>query len=53
MKTDKIRVLCPACGGKTRVMVTSETEIKDFPLFCPKCKAEITVDIKDGKITRK
>lgn len=39
-------VLCPACGSKTRVQLLSETELKSFPLFCPKCKREFVIDAK-------
>ena len=30
-------VLCPICGAKTRLKLLPETELKAFPLFCPKC----------------
>ena len=33
-------VLCPWCGSKTRLQIFRETELKDFPLFCPKCRHE-------------
>lgn len=35
--TDKW-ILCPACKSKTRVQILDDTELKHFPLFCPKCK---------------
>lgn len=31
-------VLCPVCGNKTRLNVREDTELENFPLFCPKCK---------------
>ena len=40
-------VLCPFCGAKTRVQLLSETELKAFPLFCPKCKRESIIDVKN------
>lgn len=30
-------ILCPVCGNKTRVQIREDTELKNFPLFCPKC----------------
>lgn len=36
-------VLCPICGGKTRLQILETTELKDFPLFCPKCKREMLI----------
>ncbi|MDL2233555.1 cysteine-rich KTR domain-containing protein [Ruminococcaceae bacterium OttesenSCG-928-L11] len=37
--TDKW-VLCPRCENKTRIKIREDTELKNFPLFCPKCKQE-------------
>lgn len=34
---------CPKCGGKTRTQVRSTTVLRDFPLFCPKCKYECLI----------
>lgn len=39
-------VLCPHCGSKTRVRLLEDTELKCFPLFCPKCKHEILINAK-------
>lgn len=30
-------ILCPICGNKTRVRIRKDTELKNFPLYCPKC----------------
>ena len=38
MKTEWI--LCPVCGNKTRTMIQENTEMRNFPLYCPKCKKE-------------
>ena len=42
---------CPRCGGKTRVRVRLRTVLKDFPLFCPKCRYECVIDYERGKMT--
>ena len=28
-------ILCPICGSKTRLKIRADTELKNFPLFCP------------------
>ena len=40
-------VLCPRCGAKTRLQILRETELREFPLFCPKCRRESIVNIKN------
>ncbi|MDO4468016.1 MAG: cysteine-rich KTR domain-containing protein [Bacillota bacterium] len=49
--SDKKRwVLCPICGGKTRIQLLETTEIKNFPLYCPKCKQETLINVKKYKV---
>lgn len=43
---EKQWVLCPRCGAKTRLQLLPETELKSFPLFCPKCKSETVINAK-------
>ncbi len=45
-------LLCPVCKGKTRVKLRRDTELKNFLLFCPKCKREILVSVSKFIITR-
>ena len=47
---DATFVLCPLCGGKTRVKLLPETVLKNYPLFCPKCKREIIISAEHGQI---
>ena len=49
MKTEWI--LCPVCGNKTRTMMLENTELKNFPLYCPKCKKETIINVRDMKVT--
>jgi uncharacterized protein YbaR (Trm112 family) len=44
-------VHCPLCNGKTRLQIREDTELKNFPLYCPKCKQEILIEAKDLQIT--
>ena len=44
-------ILCPVCGSKTRLQIRGDTELKNFPLYCPKCKQESLIDVKELHIT--
>ena len=39
-------IVCPVCRSKTRVKIREDTELVNFPLFCPKCKQESLVSVK-------
>lgn len=43
-------VCCPLCGHKTRVQIREDTVLIRFPLFCPKCKQESLINVKDRKV---
>ena len=38
-------LLCPVCNSKTRIKLRLDTELKNFPLFCPKCKQETLISV--------
>ncbi|ENC4844595.1 cysteine-rich KTR domain-containing protein, partial [Escherichia coli] len=38
--------MCPVCGNKTRLKIREDTELKKFPLYCPKCRQENLIEIK-------
>ena len=40
-------ILCPICKNKTRLKVRADTELKNFPLYCPKCKQETLIDVTE------
>ncbi len=44
-KSEWIR--CPACGNKTRLQIREYTELKNFPLYCLKCKKESLIDVSN------
>lgn len=44
-------ILCPVCKNKTRVKLWENTELKNFPLYCPKCKLETNINVKSLQIT--
>ncbi|RXI40149.1 conjugal transfer protein [Clostridium tetani] len=37
---------CPVCGKKTRTKIRADTILINFPLYCPKCKQESIVNVK-------
>ena len=39
-------VYCPCCGAKTRLQLLRQTELRDFPLFCPKCRRETVINAR-------
>ncbi len=44
-------IYCPICGNKTRTMIRENIELKNFPLYCPKCRQESLIDAKDLQVT--
>ena len=44
-------VRCPICGNKTRTMIRKVTELINFPLYCPKCKHESLISVKNLQVT--
>ena len=44
-------ILCPVCGNKTCDKIRKDTVLKNFPLFCPKCKHETLVNVKQLNLT--
>ena len=41
----------PNCHCKTRLKIRKDTELKNFPLYCPKCKQEILINVKQLNIS--
>lgn len=44
-------IFCPICGNKTRLQIREDTELKNFPRYCPKCKQENLIEAKDLRVT--
>ena len=40
-------IYSPICGNKTRTMIREDTELRNFLLYCPKCKKETIIDAQD------
>ena len=44
-------IRCPFCGNKTRNRIREDTILINYPLYCPKCKREILINIKQMNIS--
>ena len=44
-------IICPICGNKTRDRVREDTVLKNYPLYCPKCKKETLINAMKLHIT--
>ena len=44
-------LLCPVCRSRTRIKMRSDTELRNFPLFCPKCKQETLINVTQFNIS--
>ncbi|MBL1226378.1 cysteine-rich KTR domain-containing protein [Enterococcus sp. BWR-S5] len=44
-------IYCPICHGKTRNKIFEMTNVECFPLYCPKCKTETVINIKNFEVT--
>ena len=44
-------ILCPVCDNKTRIRIRKDTVLENFPLFCPKCKQETLIAIRQLNIS--
>ena len=43
-------ILRPTCGSKTRDKIREDTVLKNFPLYCPKCKQESLIEVENLNI---
>ena len=48
---EKKWILCPLCNNKTRLQIREDTELIHFPLYCPKCKQESLINLKQQKLS--
>ena len=45
------RIHCPVCRNKTRDRIREDTVLKNYPLYCPKCKQETLIEVTNLQIT--
>ena len=44
-------VHCPICGNKTRNRIREDTVLKNYPLYCPKCRQESLIAVEKLNMT--
>lgn len=44
-------IRCPVCGSKTRSRMRNDTILINYPLYCPKCKQERLIAVKNLRVT--
>lgn len=44
-------IYCPVCGNKTRDRIREDTVLRNYPLYCPKCKQETLIEVLNLEIT--
>ena len=44
-------IICPKCGEKTKVKLQESTVMKNFLLYCHRCKKELIVDVQNFIVT--
>ena len=42
---------CPVCGNKTHDRIREDTVLKNYSLYCPKCKQETLIEVNDLQVT--
>ena len=50
--TDIRWVKCPLCNAKTKIKLYKDPVLLNFPLYCPKCKKEIRIDVVQFKMVQ-
>ena len=44
-------IICPICGNKTRNKIREDTILKNYPLYCPKCKCENLIEVMNLQVS--
>lgn len=50
--TEEKWILCPNCGAKTRARLLPDTVLRNFPLFCPKCRKESIINAQNCHVIK-
>lgn len=43
-------VRCPVCQSKTRHRIREDSVLKNYPLYCPKCRQETLIEAKNLQV---
>lgn len=44
-------IVCPVCANKTRDRIRADTILKNYPLYCPKCKQQTLIEAQNLQVT--
>lgn len=44
-------VRCPVCGSKIRDRIREDTILRNYPLYCPKCKQQTLIKAQNLQVT--
>ena len=44
-------VRCPVCCSKTRDRIREDTILRNYPLYCPKCKQQTLIEVQNLQVT--
>ena len=44
-------IVCPVCGNKTRDRIREDKILKNYPLYCPKCKQQTLIEVQNLQVT--
>ena len=44
-------IVCPVCANKTRDGIREDTILKNYPLYCPKCKQQTLIEVQNLQVT--
>ena len=44
-------IVCPVCANKTRDRKREDTILKNYPLYCPKCKQQTLIEVQNLQVT--
>ena len=50
--TEEKWILRPNCGAKTRARLLPDTVLRNFPLFCPKCRQESIINAQNCRVIK-
>ena len=47
LQVENGRAVCPQCGRKTPIRIYPNTVLRDFPLYCKRCRAVTIVNTEE------
>ena len=50
--TEEKWIPCLNCGAKTRARLLPDTVLRNFPLFCPKCRKESIINAQNCHVIK-